>query len=211
MRLILTAAVAFLFAIPGSQVQVAPESAKKRFTSPDGVFRFEYSATLVSCKRDSSQSDRWTPDESCEAFTPVCSDVSGNSGDTVACIAYPANRIRKGTSFQAAAFSVNRLDEARTDSECFRVPQPPPRVGTSHTETINGVKFGVTEIDGVATGNLITGYVYRAFHGNACYELGIRIAFSNPVNADPRAVKNFDLESVHRRLKKVLETFTFLN
>ena len=48
-----------------------------------------------------------------------------------------------------------------------------------HIETINGVKFNVAEIDGLATGNLIRGYVYRSFHKGKCYELDIRIASSN--------------------------------
>jgi hypothetical protein len=126
-------------------------------------------------------------------------------------VAYPANDIKKGTNFQAAAFSVNRIKQAMTASECLRVPEPPPHVGTSHTEAINGVKFGITETDGVATGNLIDGYAYRTFHGNRCYELDIRIAFSNPGNADPGSVKNFARKAVYRSLKRALDTFRFLN
>ena len=187
-------------------------SPNRNFTSQDGAFRFTYPESLVSCKRDPDQSDRWTPGESCEAFTPVCSDVSGQSDDTIACVAYPANSIRKGGAFQAAAFSVSRLKEANAASECLNVAEPPPHVGTTHTKTINGVKFSVTEIDGVATGNLMDGYVYRSFHRNSCYELDIRIAFSNNArNYDSGTVKNFDLEEVHRSLKKVLDTLKFLN
>ena len=71
------------------------------------------------------------------------------------------------------------------------------------------MQFTVTETDGVATGNLMDGYVYRSFHGNKCYELDIRIAFSNPAYSDPGTIKNFDLKAVHRRLKQVLDTFEF--
>ena len=77
------------------------------------------------------------------------------------CVAYPAGDNTKDTTFQAAAFSVNQLNEAKTESQCLDVAEPPPHVGTSRTEFVNGVKFNVTETDGVATGNLIDGYVYR--------------------------------------------------
>jgi hypothetical protein len=116
----------------------------------------------------------------------------------------------KGTSFQAAAFSVSELRAATTQAECLKVEEPPPHVGSAHKETVNGETFTVIETDGVATGNLIGGYVYRSFHRDKCYELDIRIAFSNPANADPGTMKNFDFKLVHQRLKQVLDTFRFI-
>ena len=116
----------------------------------------------------------------------------------------------KGTNFQAAAFSVSEIKEANTEAECLKVEEPPPHVGSVRKETVNGVIFAVIETDGVATGNLIDGYVYRSFHRNRCYELDVRIAFSNPAYADPGTMKNFDLEMVHHRLKRVLDTFKFV-
>jgi hypothetical protein len=115
----------------------------------------------------------------------------------------------KGTNFQAAAFSVSEL-KAATSAECMRVEEPPPHVGSVRNETVNGVTFTVIETDGVATGNLIDGYVYRSFHRAKCYELDVRIAFSNPADADPGTMKNFDVEVIHHRLKKVLDTFKFV-
>jgi hypothetical protein len=191
-----------------AQQGVRNHARKSTFASPNGLFRFEYSDALVSCRRDASQCDRWAPDESCEAFTPVCSDFSGDSTGTVACIAYPA-RGMKGTSFQAAAFSVSERRKASTESECLKVEERPPHVGKTHDENVNGVRFAVTETDGVATGSLIDGYVYRGFHRNKCYELDIRIAYSNPAYADRGTMKNFDLKAVQRRLKQVLDTFKF--
>ena len=82
-------------------------------------------------------------------------------------------------------------------------------------KTINGVKFSVTEIDGVATGNLMDGYVLQqaVFTEIAAQpNWNIRIAFSsNARNYDSGTVKNFDLEEVHRSLKKVRHTLKFLN
>jgi len=182
---------------------------KTRFTSTDGAFYFEHPASFAQCGRNPNQPDRWGPDESCEAFTPVCSDFSGQSDGTVTCIAYPAAEM-KDTNFQAAAFSVSEIKGATTVAECLKVEEPPPHVGIVRKETVNGVIFTVIETDGVATGNLIDGYVYRSFHRNRCYELDVRIAFSNPAYADPGTMKNFDLEMVHHRLKRVLDTFKFV-
>ena len=197
------------FVILTAQAHSADKARKNGFTSTDGAFHFEYPASLVRCGRNPTQPDRWAPDESCEAFTPVCSDFSGQSDGTVTCIAYPAVEM-KGTNFQPAAFSVNEIKEATTEAECLKVEEPPPHVGSVHKETVNGVIFTVIETDGVATGNLIDGYVYRSFHRNRCYELDVRIAFSNHAYADPGTLKNFDLERVHQRLKRVLDTFKFV-
>jgi hypothetical protein len=75
----------------------------------------------------------------CEAYTPVCSYASLTKDATVACIAYPAETFI-GTNFAAAAFTVNKLDEATAD-ECLRVTEPHP--ATSHKEKVNGVTFDV--------------------------------------------------------------------
>jgi hypothetical protein len=149
----------------------------------------EYPDSLVTCKRDPQQSGRWKPEGSCEAYIPVCSDVYGDSAATVMCLAYPASKM-SGTNFQAAAFSVNRLQQAKTEAECLRVAEPPPHWKPSHAENINGVKFNVTHTDGVATGNLIDGYVYRAFHRNNCYELDIRISFSCATELNTVIIRN---------------------
>jgi hypothetical protein len=162
----------------------------------------------VTCIKDPRQRGNWIPQESCESYIPICSDVYGDSAATVACVGYPANQM-KGTNFEAAAFSVNKLQQAKTEAECLRVEEPPPHWRSSHAETVNGVKFRVMHTDGVAMGNLTDSHVYRSFHRNNCYELGIRIAFSNPANFDPGAVRGFDQKLVQHDLKAVLETFEF--
>src|SRR5580700_1573111 len=134
--------------ILAAQEESARKDRKTSFTSTDGTFYFEYPASLVRCGRNPTQHDRWGPDESCEAFTPVCSDFSGQSDGTVTCIAYPAAEM-KGTNFQAAAFSVSEIKGATTEAECLKVEEPPPHVGSLRKETVNGVTFTVIETDGV--------------------------------------------------------------
>lgn len=209
--LLLGAALTLLHCpVLNSQEPVRDRPPKITFTSEDGAFGFTYPGLFVLCKRGPNQSDRWTPGESCEAYLPVCSDASGRSDNTVACVAYPAAGMKVGTNFQAAAFSVNRLKEANTASECLAGAEPPPQAATSHPESVNGVEFNVTKADDAAAGNRMDGYAYRSFHGNVCYELGIRIASSNLANYDPAKIKSFDLGEVRRSLKKILNSFTFL-
>jgi hypothetical protein len=116
----------------------------------------------------------------------------------------------KGTTFEAAAFSVNELKKVVAESECMKVDEPPPHMGKTKNETVNGVMFKVVKTDGVAAGNYLDGYVYRAFHDGKCYELDMRIALSNIANYEPGTVKNFDLEKVKRTLKAVVDSFTFV-
>jgi hypothetical protein len=181
---------------------------KDSFTSPDGTFQFEYPVSLVGCVNDLSH-DRWEPPESCEAYAPVCSDFSGASGGTIRCIAYPAEGM-KGTNFQAAAFAVNEQKAMNTNAECLKIQEPPAHASNARKKKVNGVMFTVAETDGVAAGNLIDGYAYRAFHGNKCYELDIRIASTNIGDYTPGTVKSFDTEKVRRTLKAVLASFRFL-
>lgn len=197
------------FVILAAQLDGAHKSRKNGFTSTDGAFHFEYPTSLVLCGHTPTQPDRWAPDESCEAYIPVCSDFSGHSEGTATCIAYPAAGM-KGTNFQAAAFSVSEIKAASTQTECLKVEESAPHVGSARNETVNKVTFTVIQTDGVAAGNLIDGYIYRSFHGNKCYELDVRIAFSNPANFDPGTIKNFDLELVYHSLKQVLDTFKFI-
>ena len=178
------------------------------FTGGDGTFRFKYPDSLIACRRNPDGPDHWLP-TSCEAFTPVCSNYACDSESTAACVAYPADKL-KGTNFQAAAFSVNKVKNALTDLECLKVEEPPTQVGNARREMVGGVSFTVIETDGVATGNLLEGYVYRAFHSGTCYELDIRIAYSNPAYAEPDTVKSFNLKAVHQRLQDVLDTFEFV-
>lgn len=136
----------------------------------------------------------------------MCSYASLTKDATAACIAYPAETLR-GTNFEAAAFSVNKLDEATAD-ECLQVTEPHP--ATSHKEKINGVTFDVFDVSGVAAGSFLAADAYRNFHQNRCYELDVRVASGSMGAFDPGTVKEFDGEAVSQALESVLNTFKFL-
>jgi hypothetical protein len=184
-----------------------PQSAKNSYVNPDDTFRFDYPDSLVQCKRDPDQSNWWIPAESCEAYTPVCTNVSGDSGGTVACIAYPAND-NKGTNFEGAAFSVSELKGANTEHKC-RSGAEASRTAPVTIQAINSVKFSATKTVGVATSHGENGFIYTTFHQGKCYELDIRIASTGIGYTDP-PLKPFDFGRVQRTLEAVLDSFKFL-
>lgn len=190
----------------GPQRHRAQKSADIRFTGPDGAFAFTYPTSLIKCEREPKQWNWWVPERSCVAYTPVCAAASLDEDATVACIAYPAETL-SGTNFEGAAFSVSQL-HATPASECLQITEP--HLATSHKENINGVTFDVFDVSGVAAGNLLAAHAYRSFHQSKCYELGVRVAFANIGNFDPKTVKEFDGKAVNRALQSVLNTFKFL-
>ena len=192
--------------VPDPQQPAAHRESAVRFKSQDGTFAIEYPNSLIRCERDPKQSRQWIPTRSCEAYMPVCTDAASTEDATVVCIAYPAEKF-SGTNFEAAAFSVNRLN-AITAEGCLQVTEPHP--ATPHKEKVNGVTFDVFDVGGVGLGNWLAADAYRSFHQNRCYELDLRVAFTNIANFDPGTVKAFDSEAVNRSLRSVLNTFRFL-
>lgn len=200
---------ALAFSLPvvsDPQGKGGPKPADVHFVSPDGVFAFTYSSSLIKCEKDPKQENLWIPTRSCEAVIPVCTYASLSKDATVACIAYPAETL-SGTNFEAAAFTVNKLDEATAD-QCAQVTEPHP--ATSHKEKVNGVTFDVFDVGGVAAGSLSAADAYRNFHQNICYELDVRVAFVSMGAVDPGTLKEFDYDKVYRTLQSVLNTFKFL-
>jgi hypothetical protein len=189
-----------------SQTAGGPRSSSRTFTSPDGTFSFEYAALLVLCaRRDPKNSDQWSPG-SCSSFIPVCDDYT-SSGGTVACIAYPADKVKE-TNLQAATFSVAEIKGDTTERKCLQ--GVPDRDFPIHSVRINGTEFKSSEVDGVATGSSLDAYVYRAFHQNKCYELDLRIALSSPALYDSGNVRTIDLRQVRKPLDQALKSFRFL-
>jgi len=190
-----------------SQPQILPRSkpGEVRFTSPDRSFTFKYPDSLVRCRRDPKEPEYWMP-KSCSDYIPVCSNSSGpeKPANTIACVAYPADTM-KGTNFEAAAFSVNRLN-ANDGRACRNVAGA---IGRTRAQKINGVTFTVANTDGVGLGHRMTGVAYRSFHRNTCYELDIRIASTNAAGFEG-TVREFSYDPVYRSLESVLKTFQFL-
>lgn len=182
------------------------------FTSPDGVFQFKYSDLLVRCteqRHEDGYAGWWDPD-SCQAFIPVCDDLSRGS-NTLVCFAYPKARFKDYPTFGAAAFLVAEIKGA-TEEVCLRGDPDWVTAGSAKTANINHVKFTTYETDGVATGHSLEGRVYRNFHGNKCYELSTRITSTSSgiMDGPVKGLTRKDWDEVNARLEQALHSFKFI-
>jgi hypothetical protein len=180
--------------------------AARTFKSPDGGFRFNYGDDVILCKKTSPESN-WEP-ESCESFIPPCED-SDPSRHTMACLAYPRKQY-ENTNFEAATFVVGSIETAKTQEECLSNLPQPERPGPS-SRTINGIRFKASHTDGVATGHVADTYIYRTFHGKTCYELDLRMSWSNlPSETPPRSISAKEKARIEMKLREALNSFRFL-
>jgi len=174
----------------------------KTYVGPGGDFQFRYPAWLIDCKADPN-------DLSCVSYMPVC---DGESYGSIICIAYPKDRVKEQKTFGGAAFVVSMVQNAHDEAACREVSSAlPPQLAHQHKETINGVEFWVSGAGGgVAMGHSMDQQVYRAFHNNLCYELGINISAVARTVYDPPEPKSFSQKAVEKPLRQTLRTFQFL-
>jgi hypothetical protein len=187
------------------------------FTSADGMFQFRYPSSLVPCAQQWQKGDdlpSWIPNDSCDAMTPVCDDRGSQGSTTLVCIAYPKAEFQGYQEFNAAAFAVAEIKQAVTEKECLSgsTDWNIEAGGTGKTTNINNVEFKVFAISEAGMSHYLNGRVYRTFHRNACYELSIRMATTNPGVFDG-PIKEFtqqDRDRVNSRLEQALVSFRFL-
>jgi hypothetical protein len=197
MRLLSVAfSIGFGFWAHGTTAQASAnsEGTQKTFVGRDGSFRFRYPASLILCGKN-------TRKKACLTYMPICDE------NAAACVAYPSGRY-SGYNFEGAAFSVNELPQADTQSKCLDSITPPV-----HTESFNGVDFQASHQGSAGAGHGLSEYSFRSFSRGACYELDIRIATSSLGGDVPGAIKEFtqeDEDSVRASLGKVLSSFEFM-
>lgn len=181
----------------------------KTFNSPDGLFRFKYSAILVDCMPTLTGAEVPTSILSaCTSQPRMCDDGEG-TGNTIACFGYPKERFKDKPTFIAATFFVAEIDDAKTEKICLEGSQYWKMAGST---TINGVSFvvfngGEKKWPGGSQG----GPIFRAFHDGKCFELGLKAAMEHGGD-DPEALKKFtkqDDDEVKSRLKQALDSFRF--
>lgn len=179
---------------------LAARSAPQPFTSPDGTFRFN-PGVLV----------RWTKHRhgACDAYISVCNDSSTTPASTLVCFGYPSELKHYGTHV-AAAFSVSKIERAVTRKECLDGSPDGARSGA--TVTINHVKFRVFHVRDAAMSHYLKGRMYRTFHHDRCYELSVRVTWTNPMVLDPpgKNLTREDWKDLNQRLDQPLDSFRFL-
>ena len=189
----------------------SPAQTLKTYVSADGVFRFKYSKILIDCsplltqgRADSSVMD------ACMSQDPVCDDGGGDA-KTIACFAYPKEKLKDQPTFIAATFFVADVPMLKTEQGCLQ-RSPNWMVTGTRTATIGGVHFTVFEIGDNWLGGGQWGPIYRTFHGGKCYELGLQTAMSRRSD-DDETVKTFrkhDAQDVDAKMKQPLHSFEFV-
>jgi hypothetical protein len=208
-----------VFAVLGLAITGSAQQSLKTFTSPNGLFRFQYSDVLVNCMPEQAPgnpikptiSEATVPD-SCMSQGASCGGP-GSEGRALACFAYPKERFEDKPHFVAATFFVSEILSAKTGKECLK-GSPNWFVINSKpgTTTINRVTFETFEIGDNWTSGGQSGPAYRTFHNGKCYELGIQTVTSR-AEYDPGTVKEFteqDQSEVTGRLRQALDSFVFL-
>ncbi len=185
---------------------LSAQTSAQTFTSPDGVFQFTHSSILIPC---TVKNGSWVPADACSSQGGLCDDVS--SSETIVCFAYPKDKFIEKPAFGGAAFFVEEIRDSRTAKKCLTGEDW--LVHRTESTTINGVPFKVFHISDAWAGGSQSGDIYRAFHGNICYELGIQQVGVSTGSLDPGTFQEFskkDAEEVRLSLDQALRSFRFL-
>jgi hypothetical protein len=194
-------------------VTLPAQTTLQTFTSPDRVFKFQYSSVLVHCTSQQSEDGypgSWVPD-ACSSQQGVCDDAA-SSATTIACFAYPKDDFKDKPTFSAAAFFVAEVRAATTPGACLK-GSPNWLIVSSQSARINSISGKLFRITSEWTSGGQDGEIYRVFHDKRCYEFGIQEATTSPAAYDHEAIKEFtkrDAAKVRASLEQARDSFTFL-
>jgi hypothetical protein len=190
-----------------SPVMLAAQSKLRAFTSSDGIFQFKYSSVLAQCSLERTEgglTGSWAPD-GC-----LCNDE--DSVTTIACFAYPKDKFKDKPTFVGAAFFVAEVQPATTPNACLQGSRN-WLVRSVQIARINSVSFKHFRVSDAWTSHYQTGDLYRVFHDQKCYEVGIQEINASAGAYDPGTIKEFtkrDAGEVRALLKQALDSFVFL-
>ena len=186
----------------------------RTFTSPDGVFQFKYSSVLVRCTVEGGHEEgypgSWVPSQDCNSQGGLCEDVA-SAANTMVCLAYPKDNFKDKPTFSGAALFIAEIGAASTSQACLEGSRNWLIAGIQ--SRIASTKAKHFRISDAWTSGGQTGDIYRIFHRQKCYELGIKQAGTSAGAYDPGTIKEFtkqDQEEVYSRLKQALDSFHFL-
>ncbi len=153
------------------------------FTSPAGVFQFDYPSVLVHCRQKQAQEGWWVPQDNCNSHDGICDD-QGSLAVTIACFAYPKDEFKDKPEFSAAAFFVAEVRTAGAEAGCLRGSQN-WLIERTEDAIIHSVRMKRFMTSDARLGGGQTGESYRVFRGRTCNEFGIQWESTNPAAFDP--------------------------
>lgn len=192
------------------------QDSPRTFTSPDGAFQFKYSSLLIHCTPERTTEKgfpvSWSPADSCLSQDGICDDSSA-SVITIACFAYPKDKFKEKPEFAGSAFFVGEVPGVTTSAVCLEGTKD-WLIHDSESAKIGSVDARLFHVSDAWMSGGQTGDIYRVFHRNKCYELGLQEASASTGSLDPGTFKEFtkqDEADVQARLNQPIRTFTFLN
>jgi len=193
-----------------SSIGLAADAPLHTFTSPDGVFRFQYSPVLVRCTAVDTQAGhggQWVPAD-CSGMAPVCDDPL-SAASTIACFAYPRDRFKDKPTFDVAAFFVAEVNA--TEEHCMDGSSD-WNADRIQDRKVNGVASKLFHATDVWTGHSRDAYFYRVLHNSKCYELSEQFENTNPGAYDPgiKLLTRQDWKDIEGRLNQIIRSFRFL-
>lgn len=193
-------------------IPLTAQTNPQTFTSPDGDLQFKFSSALIHCTQGTFRNGdaRWIED-SCLSQGNLCDDDS-TKGTTIICLAYPNDKFKDKPAFIAAVFFVGLVPASTTQQACLEGSQD-WLVHDSRATKINGVSARLFHTSDAWMSGGESGEIYRVFHGNRCYELGIQEANSNTRGYDPGTFKEYtaqDEAKVQAAVHQPLNSFKFL-
>jgi hypothetical protein len=194
-------------------IPLIAQTTVQTFTSPDGDFRFKYSSALIHCTQRPTKpgEDVGWIEEACASQGDLCDD-DATSGATFVCLAYPNDKFKDKPAFVAAVFFVGLVPAATTQKSCLEGSQV-WLVNDARPTRINGISARLVHTSDAWTSGGESGEIYRVFHGDRCYELGIQEVESSTGSYDPGTFEEYtakDRAEVHAALQQPLDSFKFL-
>ena len=216
----------------GLSIAPSAQSALQTFASPDGAFRFKHSPVLIRCTPKEGQLDFWVPNGQLDVPNGcICDDHAGST--VIVCFTYPGRSEHFFSAFFVAEVRPGECMEHWPNTTCRPLPikqkdclagswtwWPPeaPRSARRGQNTrIDSVRAKLFRISDSWMSGGQAGDIYRVFHGNKCYELGIQKRGVTSTAFDPEEFEKIekvakeDDEKYGRLLSQALHSFRFLD
>jgi hypothetical protein len=152
--------------------------------------------------------------KSSNSYIPICHD------DSLVCITFPPGHYT-GTTFEGASVEVTLLPP-KTSQACmnpgtFELSTHPDAAfqidAKSPTRVIDGAPYWHASVGAGASSHQVVGDVYRGYRNGRCYELALRVTFTNFAAYPPGAIKEFtsqDQKRLAEQLRRILDSFRSL-
>jgi hypothetical protein len=194
-------------------IPLLAQTDRHTYTSADGAVQFKYSPALIHCTRGPVRPGAnvgWIED-SCLSQADLCDD-DATKGTTIACFAYPNDKFKDKPQFSAAVFFVGLVPVAKTQETCLDAAQE-WLVHDSRATKINGISARLFHTSDAWMSGGESGEIYRVFHADKCYELGIQEVETSTGGLDEGTFQEYttqDAAEVDATLRLCLDSFKFL-